>query len=223
MRIEKRLKQEVEYTKQKILEDGQDIRENLIRDYCNTSTENTAVKPKKIKKLLWITASCLIVCLIVVSVCCITLLPSDTVNYLKDNEITEDISLEEFVKNIGIEINESKFTIKSPRKTNDSISQDLLYYTIQFESKNILPYGQISFSTNKNFSFEDKHEMTERCEWNNCEIKYSLVPTDVDGMPEIYVSGKLNYKGIQMFFNYTDIDMGDTVTPITFLDSLINL
>lgn len=223
MKIEKRLKQEADYTNRQILEDGQDVRESLIRDFCKPASEITATKQKNIKKPLWITVSCLIVCSLIIGICCLTLLPDKDIVYLKENEIASEITFEELTDNVNIELNRSNFTITSPQKTMDSISQDILFYSLQFESRDIFPYGQISFSKNKNYKFQDKYTVTNSCEWNNCEVKYSVIQANVEELPVLIISGQLNYNDIRIFFEYNDIDLGEQVTPTDFLNSLLTL
>lgn len=222
MRIEKRLRQEVEATDKKILEEGHHVKHLLMDEHCTASKPTSEVVAINRRNPVLISVCCLFVVLLVAGIVWFSLPKDQPVHYLRENEVTFDTTVEEIYNAADVRINENNFTVTFPQRVEDSVSGDILYYQISIESTLIFPYGLVYFVTNANYEFVDI-EITyqNNCSWKEFSVSYAVVTKEIDGLPMVEVTGCVEYKQIRIYFSYTDIDFGDEVKPSEFLDSLI--
>ncbi len=139
--------------------------------------------------------------------------------YLKENEVSSSISLENIYKVIDMQINENNYDVTMPAIVHDSISNDILYYTVKIDSKTVFPRGDVYFVNNDNYTlFYDEYESI--CKWNDINVFYTVSPGSLTDIPSVRVVGGVEYAQLRIYFIYTDIDLGEEVTPISFLNSL---
>lgn len=220
MKGEKKLREESKRLDEQILEEGKELKANLIREYCIAPDTTVVNKPTVQRKSLVIMLCCVIGCLLIVGICLPIFLNNDKpVHYLKENEICSKTTLENIYEFVDVKVNEQNFTVTSPRVFQDSVSNDILYYRINVDAVTVFPYGNLYFVTNKNYILFDE-EFESNCEWHNYDVKFNCQSSNIDTIPSVLVSGYLEYGQLQIYFTYTDIDLGETVTPINFLDSL---
>ncbi len=219
MKIEKKLRDESELTNKRILEDGQELKANLMAEYCTSSPKDASKHIYKRKPVI-ITMCCILVCFLAVGIVLPIVLRNDgpTV-YLKENEVSSSISLENIYKVIDMQINENNYDVTMPAIVHDSISNDILYYTVKIDSKTVFPRGDVYFVNNDNYTlFYDEYEYI--CKWNDIDVFYTVSPGSLTDIPSVRVAGGVEYAQLRIYFIYTDIDLGEEVTPISFLNSL---
>lgn len=220
MRIEKKLKEEVKKMNERILADGEELKQTLIRDYCIT-TENSKKKQTSFKNKSVIIICCVLVCMLAVGIILPIILKDDgPIHYLKENEINSETTLKAICEATDVQINEQNFNVSLPKVIQDSVSNDILFYSIQAESVQLFPIGTINFITNNRYELVS-NEYNKTCIWKESNVMYRMVPSDMNGLPTIQVDGYFEYSNIRIYFSYTDIDLGESVTPVNFLDSLI--
>lgn len=220
MNIEKKLKDEVKHLDEQILEEGKELKASLMQEYCITSDTAAVNKPVTQRKSLVITLCCVIGCLLIIGICLPIFLNNDKpVHYLKENEIYSETTLENIYEFIDVKVNEQNFTVTSPTVFQDNVSSDILYYRVKIDSIMVFPRGDLYFVTNKNYVLIDnEYELT--CLWLNNKVNYEVRTNESGGIPSVQVSGCLEYGQLRIYFTYMDIDLGETVTPINFLDML---
>lgn len=224
MRIEKKLKQEVKATDKKILEDGQDVKQLLMDEHFNTSTPTGEAIAIYKRKPLLISVCCIFVVLLVAGIIWLSFPKEQPIHYLRENEVTFETTLQEIYNAVDVRIDENNFSITFPKRVEDSVSNDILYYQISIESTQIFPYGLVYFVTNKNYQLMDESDINEEsCLWHEYTVTYTPRSKTLNGMPTQEVTGCLEYKQIRIYFSYTDVDIGEEVNPSEFLDSLIVL
>lgn len=219
MKIEKKLRDESDLTNKRILEDGQELKANLMAEYCTSSKEAASKRIYKRKSVI-ITMCCILVCFLSVGIVLPIVLRNDgpTV-YLKKNEVSNSISLENIYKVIDMQIDENNYDVTMPTIVHDSISNDILYYTVKIDSKTVFPRGDVYFVNNDNYTlFDEKYESI--CKWNDINVFYTVSPGSLTDIPSVRVAGVVEYAQFRIYFIYTDIDLGEQVTPINFLNSL---
>lgn len=222
MKIEKKLKNEVGYTDKKILEKGKDLKEALMTEYCAQAANTVVAKPAYKRKPVIISICCVIFCLLAAGICLPILLNAgEPIHYLKENETSNATTLETICEAIDIAINEENFIVSSPTSIVDSISEDLLLYSIKIESKIVFPFGSVYFVTNKNYILFAENTNNEHCNWNGFDVSFDILSDVLNDLPVVKITGCLEYDQLRIYFTYTDIDMGEPTTPINFLDSLL--
>lgn len=222
MKIEKRLKEEVELTNKQILEKGQDLKAKLKEEYCVSSQKPAVSIPFYKRKSAIVSVCCVFVCLLVVGVCLPLLLNNASTKYFKENEVSADITLESIYDVVGVRIDEANFSVTLPTVFNDSVSGDVLYYKVRVDAITAMPYGDVYFVANKNYKLFDKEYVGKtHCKWKNYNVNYNIFMDNLDNMPVVQVIGCLEYGELRINFSYIDMDLGETVTPIAFLDLLL--
>lgn len=221
MNIDKKLKDEAKRMDEKILEEGKELKERLMQEYCISSETATVNKSINQRKSLVITMCCVILCLLIVGICLPIFLNNDKpVHYLKENEIYSETTLENIYEFVDVKVNEQNFTATLPMIFQDSVSSDILYYRVKIDSKMVFPRGDLYFVTNNNYVLFDE-ELESFCKWHNFNVNYNCQSSEMDNIPTNKVSGCLEYKQLRIYFTYTDIDLGEQISPVTFLDSLL--
>lgn len=223
MRVEKKLEEEVKYTDDRIFETGKKLKAKLIEEYCISAEGAVTNKPIYKKKSAIVTMCCVFVCLLVVGICLPIFLDNDKpIHYLKENEVTHDTTLETIYENVAIQINEDNYVVTLPTVIEDSISGDTLAYRVKVESVLVFPYGEVYYVTNKNYVLFEEDISNEKCIWNEYNVSFKSRTGYRENIPTIQVTGCLEYDKLRVYFTYTDVDLGEPVTPISFLDSLFN-
>lgn len=143
------------------------------------------------------------------------------IEYLKENEVASDTTLDSIYSAVDLRINEESFVITAPRIVQDSVSGDTLYYRATIDSRMVFPYGDIFFVTNPNYVLYDNEAVSEyNCKWGNYNTMYKVLSNESIDIPSVQVKGCLEYKQLRFYFTYTDIVLSEPITPTTFLDSL---
>ena len=71
MKGEKKLREESKRLDEQILEEGKELKANLIREYCIAPDTTVVNKPTVQRKSLVIMLCCVIGCLLIVGICCL--------------------------------------------------------------------------------------------------------------------------------------------------------
>ncbi len=218
MRIKKRLKEEVEYTDRKILEEGQQLKAELIASYCVPTQKSTPIYKRK---SFIATMCCVLVCILTVGIVLPITLNNSTIRYSKENEVTSETTLANIYSAINFKLNEEKFSLTYPQKTEDSITGDILYYSIKVDATELFPYGLVELVTNKNYEYPNTPPYKSDCVWKGCSVSFMATNSNSDGLPTVQVVGCVDYKNVSIYFSYTDMDTGEPISPNLFLESLI--
>ncbi len=213
MRIEKRLENEAKLADEKILAEGDTLKQSLMQEFCIASEKSTSKQSVLRKKSMIVTICFVFVCLLTLGICLPILLTNEKpVLYLKENELSIETTLDTIYGVTGFKLDENNYTITIPTRVEDKISKDILYYAVKIESKQMFPYGSINFITNKNYELTDR-EFMESTIWNDSQVHFNILPKNLDVLPTMQIEGYFEYNKMRISFTYTDVDLGEQINP----------
>lgn len=220
MKIKKQLKQERKKIDQRILAEGKNLHDQLVEQYCMPSAVK---KPAKKRYVSWIVAtSCVLVVCLVIGLCVFLTQPKNP-EYLEQNVIREDCDLENFHSEIISITMGDDFNFTHVTKAIDSISQDKLYYYLEFSHKQNFATGKLYVIINKYYNYTGNHiGEPQKDKFGNYDMEYSVEEFDLSGLPMNRYFGCINYNDYKIYFTFEDVKL-ETSSPKTVLNQLLIL
>lgn len=224
MNIKRKLKQLKKQADAQVSAKKKSIHDSLMADYFPNSKND--IRPTNPTKLMLASVGCLIICLIT-TVICVSFLPiKNEIVYTKENEAFETCSLNDIYTEYGdnILVNTSALTIKSVSKTFDSVSGDVLFFSIQVSHNNGLTDGNLYLVVNNKYTFIEKQlENPTTVFWKGYTTTYSIVEETIDDFTLLTCAGCIDYNTIKIYFDYEQIVLNDEIQPLAFLEDALIL
>ncbi|MCM1009162.1 MAG: hypothetical protein NC485_14835, partial [Ruminococcus flavefaciens] len=218
MKIKKVLREEQQKIDKRILADGQDLYNELSSQYCTPKPEQN--KARKGSLIKWMTAvSCVVVICLVIGLS-VTLTQPTSPQYLEQNEIRINSSMDEFVNDTKSNIAfGNDYTISKIIRIDDSVSSDKLYYAFEFEHKEELIYGELYVIVNKYYTYPDRHlGIIEKTSLNGYDVEYSVSESLIEDIPTNKYFGCILLPEIRIYFSIVELQLDDNISPLPILE-----
>lgn len=223
MNIKKKLKEERKKVDEKILAEGQDLYNELVNQYCTSKTNQTAATNKTRKKW-YVAVSCFVVVCLVVGVSVVLTRPASP-EYLSQNEISVNSTLEEFqtATNSAIGFSEG-YSIFAFVRIDDSVTSDTLCYQFSFMHNENFILGELYVVVNNYYKFDEKHlGDIQNSKLGLYDMKYSAKESIVEDVPTNEYFGCINIPDYKLYFSFQELHLDDSMSPLPVLESLLIL
>ncbi len=221
MKIKKQLKQEREKIDQRILAEGKTLHDQLVEQYC---TSSTSPKPAKKSYSSWIVAtSCALVVCLVIGLCVFLTRPKIP-EYLEQNVTRANSSVEEFYidTNSSIVLGDD-FTLVQVMEAHDAVSSDKLYYYFSFQQIGGIASGKLNVIINKYYNYAESNlSEKQKDKLGSYDMEYSVEEFDLSGLPMNRYFGCIHYNNYKIYFTFEDVKLDDS-SPKTVLNQLLIL
>lgn len=222
MKVKKILNEEIKRRDAELLEEGQDLYQSLVSQYCVPESKPSR-KSNFFKSRLFIILSVSLVIVFIAAAVWI-FYPSEEIQYFAGDEARVDITMEDFIKGTKnvISFNQNEYSIENVVKVYDDQTNDTLGYDISFQQSNGFVGGNFFIVVNKNYKYAEKFVGDRnKIDWSGLEIEYSESTKTVNGIPISDFFGKFVVKSYLVYFSYQDIT--GFSTPDTILNNLLQI
>lgn len=220
MNVKKELKKIEKQQDDRILEQGQELHDELVRQYGIKQQRKVTFTRRN--RLIGAVACCVAVVLIAVSLFVI-FYPSQDTKYFAKDELIEAISLESFYEKVSDfpQINTEMFRVISIDRKYDGPTQDTLFYVIHFVSQDELCDGEIFVVTNSNYQFNYNYALLPlKDDFNGHEIDYYEQKEVCEDSTSYEYYGTVDTDNFQFVFSVIGLTTGELPSPSELLQSL---